>query len=196
MLYVFFEHHKDAQGKTLATDVTVSSFLHGKGINWKIDKIPFEAMNRLLKDPPINVRSYNNDLKLWTYIGDAGYHLMEVLQEAFSKLRMQLEFRECEKLEENLQNGSIPEKASKKFDAANFFYNKAGIAQSSEISKPQAIAKLAIFFDLDVEDMGKLHPKDAKKLYREAALKLHPDRNGGDGSKMSELNMYWRVYVS
>ena len=33
-----------------------------------------------------------------------------------------------------------------------------------------------------------------KKSYRMKALALHPDRNGGDGAKMSELNMYWQVY--
>jgi hypothetical protein len=32
---------------------------------------------------------------------------------------------------------------------------------------------------------------DWKKLYRKLALALHPDRNNGDGSKMSELNMIW-----
>jgi hypothetical protein len=31
----------------------------------------------------------------------------------------------------------------------------------------------------------------AKKLYRKAALAFHPDRNNGDGAKMSELNMIW-----
>lgn len=30
-----------------------------------------------------------------------------------------------------------------------------------------------------------------KPLYRKAALALHPDRNNGDGSKMSELNKVW-----
>lgn len=194
MLYVFFEHHKDAKGVTLATDVSVSSFLHGKGIFWKRDEAQFKVMTGLLKSPPIAVRSYNEDLKIWTYLGDSGFHLMEVLQDTFGKLHLQIEFRECSKLEECLLAGGIPEQSSVKFDPANFFYNKAGVAQSAEITKDKAIEKLAIIFSLDTEDMGKLHPKDAKRLYREAALQLHPDRNGGDGSKMSELNMYWRIY--
>jgi curved DNA-binding protein CbpA len=33
-----------------------------------------------------------------------------------------------------------------------------------------------------------------KSSYRRAALKYHPDRNNGDGSKMSELNSLWSVY--
>jgi len=32
---------------------------------------------------------------------------------------------------------------------------------------------------------------DAKKIYRRTALTYHPDRNGGDGSKMSEVNEAW-----
>lgn len=31
----------------------------------------------------------------------------------------------------------------------------------------------------------------SKKIYRKAALALHPDRNNGDGSKMAELNIIW-----
>jgi hypothetical protein len=33
-----------------------------------------------------------------------------------------------------------------------------------------------------------------KSDYRRAALKLHPDRNNGDGSRMAELNMLWEEY--
>lgn len=33
--------------------------------------------------------------------------------------------------------------------------------------------------------------KDMKLVYRRAALTLHPDRNNGDGSRMSELNAIW-----
>lgn len=32
---------------------------------------------------------------------------------------------------------------------------------------------------------------EAKKLYRRSALANHPDRNGGDGSKMSAINEAW-----
>ena len=31
----------------------------------------------------------------------------------------------------------------------------------------------------------------AKKIYRRAALENHPDRNNGDGSKMSDINEAW-----
>lgn len=35
-----------------------------------------------------------------------------------------------------------------------------------------------------------------KKIYRAAAIKLHPDKNNGDGSKMSKLNELWGIYGS
>ena len=34
---------------------------------------------------------------------------------------------------------------------------------------------------------------DATKAYRRAAMFYHPDRNNGDGSKMSELNSTWAI---
>ena len=38
----------------------------------------------------------------------------------------------------------------------------------------------------------KVNEAFAQQYYRKAALKLHPDRNNGDGSAMSELNATWR----
>ena len=35
----------------------------------------------------------------------------------------------------------------------------------------------------------------ARSIYKKAALRHHPDRNNGDGSKMSELNRLWGAYV-
>lgn len=42
------------------------------------------------------------------------------------------------------------------------------------------------------EDFLRLCPlEDVKALYRKAALSSHPDRNGGDSSKMTNLNVAW-----
>lgn len=37
-------------------------------------------------------------------------------------------------------------------------------------------------------------PSAVKKVYRAAAIKYHPDKNNGDGSKMSKLNELWGIY--
>ena len=45
-------------------------------------------------------------------------------------------------------------------------------------------------FDKEVKNWSK---NEAVKAYRKAALFYHPDRNKGDGSKMSELNSTWAI---
>jgi hypothetical protein len=43
-------------------------------------------------------------------------------------------------------------------------------------------------------DFDSLDNSSAKKLYRAAAVKLHPDKNNGDGSRMARLNELWAIY--
>ena len=50
---------------------------------------------------------------------------------------------------------------------------------------------IAKFKELTGEDIMATEYTVALKVYRKASLRLHPDRNGGDGSKMSELNQAW-----
>ena len=189
-MYVFFEHHKDVDGTVLATDVICSSYEHGIGIAWKgIDGNLFEIMRRLLKAPSLTTRSYNDKLHIWTYLGTTGFTLLETLQETFSKLKLQLEFREVVDLETQVAAGGIAKTSQKKIDAKDFFYNSA--PKSVEITKDAAKLKLEEFFGTSLKDVSY---DNARRLYRRAALLNHPDRNGGDGSKMSELNMYWQVY--
>jgi len=177
-MYVFFEHHRDADGSVLATDVICSSFESGAGINWKSDKMNLELMTRLFKTPPIGVRSFNDKTKVWSYLGDAGMHLMETVQEFFQKLNVRISFYEIEDLENSI--GHISLNKAKKIDPSQFFYNRA-VPTTQEITKELAERKL--------KEIGVID----KKSYRQAALRLHPDRNGGDGKAMSELNMYWGV---
>lgn len=47
------------------------------------------------------------------------------------------------------------------------------------------------FKDLAGEDISKLTYDQAKKIYRRACMLNHPDRNGGDGTKMSSINEAW-----
>jgi len=186
-MYVFFEHHRDAEGAVLATDVICSSFESGAGINWKSDKMNLELMTRLFKTPPIGVRSFNDKTKVWSYLGDAGMHLMETVQEFFQKLNVRIQFYEIEDLENSI--GHISLNKAKKIDPSQFFYNRA-IPTSQEITKEFATAWLTSFFGNDISKMTK---DQAKKFYRAAAMRNHPDR-GGDPKRMSELNMYWGVF--
>jgi hypothetical protein len=57
------------------------------------------------------------------------------------------------------------------------------IKELEHIFKEQANIILSIREDCDILSL--------KPSYRKAALALHPDRNGGDSSRMSHLNMIW-----
>ncbi|HEY4799521.1 MAG TPA: J domain-containing protein [Bacteroidia bacterium] len=178
-MYVFFEHHKDSEGQVLATDVLCSSYEHGNGINWRIDKLHMELMTRLFKTPPVEARNYNDKTHVWSYLGDAGMHLMETIQKFFNELHISIGFYEIEDLESSI--GQISLHKAKKIDPSQFFYNRA-VPTTQDITKEFAERKL--------KEIGVID----KKSYRQAALRLHPDRNGGDGKAMSELNMYWGVF--
>lgn len=60
---------------------------------------------------------------------------------------------------------------------------KSLLREFEHICKDQALVMVSIREDAEV--------KELKPYYRKAALALHPDRNNGDGSKMSQLNMIW-----
>jgi predicted NAD-dependent protein-ADP-ribosyltransferase YbiA (DUF1768 family) len=73
-------------------------------------------------------------------------------------------------------------KEEKEVDYQDFFYNTAPEAHIE--SHESLHAKLEAI-------LGKGF---TKKTYLRKALEWHPDRNGGDGSKMSELNSLWSAY--
>lgn len=73
----------------------------------------------------------------------------------------------------------------------DYFYNQ-GIASSAPVSKEQLANKLLDILGISAEELADFNR--AKKAYRRKALELHPDRNSGDGSKMSELNSIWSSY--
>lgn len=68
----------------------------------------------------------------------------------------------------------------------NFFY---------EAPKPPRVEGLhARLTTLLCADIASLSEGELKKIFRKKALELHPDRNNGDGSRMSELNSLWSEY--
>ena len=93
---------------------------------------------------------------------------------------------EVEDLTEQCRSGRIrlDKKRAKPLGAEEFFYNHGAPAPAITLTKEQIAEKLSILMG-DVID---------KSAYRKAALRLHPDRNNGDGSRMSELNMLWGLY--
>lgn len=196
-MYVFFEHHKDATGKVLATDLIWSSYKTGTGIFWNKDRALHDFILQVAKTPRLSERSFNTTTKVWSYFGTAGPLIVAQIKALMTTagLISKFEFIEIQNLSEQLENGGIREK-TEKYDPENFYYNKNAPATKS-LSTGQIKQKLAAMFNITVEEFDKIEKEQndtIKKWYRKAALNYHPDRNGGDGSKMSELNMYWRMY--
>lgn len=46
---------------------------------------------------------------------------------------------------------------------------------------------------LTLEQVKNYNKNEATKVYRKASMLIHPDRNGGDSTKMSELNAVWAI---
>jgi hypothetical protein len=73
-----------------------------------------------------------------------------------------------------------------------FFYEHAVASPMADTPEVLA-ARLQALLGLDNETM--LDVMLVKKAYRRKAMELHPDRNDGDGSRMSALNEVWNAYV-
>jgi hypothetical protein len=87
---------------------------------------------------------------------------------------------------------SDAEKAAQFFGTAAF--NHAVYATASVNNEREELLSLLGLNTWGAFDALLKDASAAKKLYRSAALRLHPDRNAGDGSQMSKLNELWRIY--
>lgn len=87
---------------------------------------------------------------------------------------------------------SDAEKAAKFFGTAAF--NQAVYVTASVNSDREELLSLLGLNTWGQFDSLLSDKVGAKKIYRAAAIKLHPDKNNGDGSKMSKLNELWGIY--
>lgn len=99
---------------------------------------------------------------------------------------------------ESSANGTVNVNASDAEKAAQFFgtaaFNQAVYVTASVNSDREELLSLLGLnawgqFDTILNDKNA-----AKKIYHAAAIKYHPDKNNGDGSKMSKLNELWGIY--
>lgn len=195
-MYLLYEHLKDEHGNILATDMLLSSFYPGTtGVRWKdpTESGIFEICKLTFKSIPIKERTYNPDTTIWSFMGGAGKRVYDSLK-ANPVASAGLKFQKIDGLEDQKRAGRISAPVKSLFDAADFFY------------EPAAPVSTAPPRDKIIEELGnmlELQPKTAilvmdaaelKRRYRQAALKYHPDRNNGDGSKMSDLNYWWQQW--
>lgn len=193
-MYILYEHHKDAHGKIVLTEIRLSSDKSKLSINFysTTEKLIFGMCKTILKFPPVASRSYDDTTKLWSYMEDWGAQVLEKIKATCSSLGT-LEFLEVEDIATAVASGYINWYARKTRvpKPEDFFYNTSAPSNTQALSKEQLAQKLTQLLEVSTlpTEAGAL-----KKLYRQAAMRLHPDRNNGNGSKMSELNMYWGLY--
>lgn len=197
-MYVFYEHHRSPDKKSITlTEIRLSSTKPALSISFynTREKAIFAVAVPVMKMPPVASRVYDDTTKLWTYLPPYGEQVLQKLQE-ITKALGGVTLEEIEDLAENAKANVINTKRATKKSAEEFFYNGTSTpAQSTPaLTKEQLALKLCTIFEISAAEMNKLSAEDGKKLYRRAALQLHPDRNNGDGSKMSELNMLWGMW--
>ena len=184
------------------TEVVLSSNGSGNIVNWKNnkDKAMTDMLRSLFKQVPLAERTYDETSRIWTFIGFRGQVIIEGIKSMITQgLLNSVELKEIEDLEEKVKTDSLDRKKShkvdeKKFNDEDFFYNK--VTTTQPLAGAVLLEKLAPLLGVTTDyltnesDNAKL-----KKLYRRAALDMHPDRNNGDGSRMSELNMLWNIFM-
>lgn len=141
------------------------TFRFNKG---EYDTVIKPIVNLLKGTIPVSDRSYDPATRTWSFIDK----YMPAVKKLAETIGMQVE-----------------EKAA--VSADGFFYEHAVSAPAVE-SKDSLAHKLAVLLSVDISVLN--DPIATKKAYRAKALLFHPDRNNGDGTRMSELNSVWGMY--
>jgi DnaJ domain len=203
-MYLYYEQFLGPLGindPSTITEVILSAFGQKAGLNWKskTEKATSNLLIHVFKQT-LNAK-YVMDPKtyIWTFIGPSGVIIINSIQSMnIQGIFTNLHIKEITDLEERLKRGRLdkPLPVSKepelKFKEEDFFYSPS--VTSNEISGQALYDKLSPLLDISSEQLLSATEQELKKYYRKAALKFHPDRNNGDGSKMSELNMYWGIF--
>ncbi len=150
------------------------------------EKTKFELCKQILKWPPVAFRTYDDGSKVWSYLDKYGEQVLEKLRDIMKPFGGLTEYP-VEDLSAQCLQGRISFAPRKeKIRPEDFFYNTAPTGTAA-LTREQIQAKLAEIMQVTPAAID-------KKAYRAAAMRLHPDRNNGDGSRMSDLNMYWGLY--
>jgi hypothetical protein len=185
-MYVYYEHHKDASGKIVLTELVLSSWKDGRlGINFgsKIESMIFEICKLALKYAPVAQRSYEPATNVWSYFDEWGQFTLMRLVSVTDSIAQKVTLIEVQDLAAQAVNKRI-DLSGKRVRPEDFFYNYGKPVAQAVMTKETLEQKLKQLLGDTID----------KSAYRRAALKYHPDRNNGDGTKMSELNSLWSVY--
>jgi hypothetical protein len=174
-LTIYYEDHG-----SIAYDLTVTK-RYGRNESFQ----QLKSFVELLKSQcPASNRVYNPQTKIWTIE-------KQIFDTHILKLMDMLSIKYVKGSPQTQNSRFDSSSAAPKIDPNNFFYDTVPIAKAQ--TRESVTESLARILGCTPTDLGQ--PLDiVKKLYRRKALELHPDRNNGDGSKMSELNSLWSVF--
>jgi hypothetical protein len=185
-MYVYYEHHKDASGKIVLTELVLSSWGDSKLAIKFLDateNMLFEICKLALKHAPVAQRSYEPATNVWSYFDEWGKFTLDRLVSVTEAIAHKVTLVEVQDLAAQAVNKRI-DRSAKRVRPEDFFYNYGKPVAAPQMTKETVAQRLK-------QLMGETLDKSS---YRRAALKYHPDRNNGDGSKMAELNSLWSVY--
>lgn len=171
--------------KLVFSSHNISLNMYGK-YNFEILKAYIFAIKQI----PVSERTYDPKYKIWIILTDK-FEVLKRLWESthpnmcisHPDLKLWIEGKEGYKSEFEAREEQKPE---------DFFYSTSQPVGQPKVDMETARKQFVDFLirqSIQVFENG-----DLIKSYKLAARKLHPDLNGGDSSKMSELNMLWQQY--
>lgn len=190
MLYCHYEHFTVVD-KNL-TKLKFSSDTRRPAMVGDLNFINLKTCVEIIKQIPASLRTFEPYQNIWT-IPASSFNLARTLWESTKKIDVNnfIPHADLKRWADGLE-GVVLEHEKTAPKPEDFFYNTGQVIGGPKVSKDQARMTLVDF--LTREAITVFENGDLIKSYKIAARKLHPDLNGGDASKMSELNMLWRQY--